>query len=89
MRRGGALRSHIIVITAAAEYARTGEDHVKIFEGETAAMNDAIRKCLAGIGRKGGKVGGKIGGPLTSPMKVAAARENDKNGRTPKESPSK
>jgi len=52
-------------------------------------MNDAVRKYLAGIGRKGGKVGGKIGGLSTSPMKVAAARENDKNGGRPKKSSSK
>lgn len=38
-----------------------------------------------------GKAGrdGKIGGLSTSPMKVAAARENDKNGGRPKKSSSK
>lgn len=52
-------------------------------------MNVAVRKYLAGIGRRGGKVGGKIGGLSTSPAKVAAARENGKKGGRPKKSPSK
>jgi hypothetical protein len=48
-------------------------------------MNDAVRKYLAGIGRKGGKVGGKIGGLSTSPRKVAAVRRERQERRTPEE----